>query len=135
MLFRNCREVGELMHQRLATLIAAASAIFAVACGQSDPGITAALKARLIEDASVKAYQSEVDQSNSVVTLSGAVETSAAKERAVTLARETGGVRDVVDRITIDPQGASVGGGVSDDIEKVGQKLRENTQQAADAAK
>ena len=123
------------MHQRLATLIAAASAVFAVACGQSDPGITAAVKARLIEDATVKAHQIDVDTSNKVVTLSGAVETSAAKERAVTLARETGGVRDVVDRITIDPQGASVGGGVSDEIEEVRQRLREGTQQTADAAK
>jgi hyperosmotically inducible periplasmic protein len=123
------------MHQRVAMLIAAAGTVFVVACGQSDPGITAAVKARLIEDATVKAFQIDVDTSNRVVTLNGTVETSAAKERAVTLARETDGVRDVVDRITVDPQKSSAGGAVSDEISRVGQEIQEETRQAADAAK
>ena len=115
-------------------LTAMAGTVFAVACGQSDPGITAAVKARLIGDATVEAYQIDVDTSQKVVTLSGTVGTSAAKERAVTLARETDGVSDVVDRIAVDPQKASAGG-VADDINRVGQELREGTRQAADAAK
>ena len=116
-------------------LIAAVTTVFAVACGQSDPGITAAVKARLIEDATVKAYQIDVDTSNKVVTLSGAVATAAAKERAIAVARQTDGVREVVDRITVDPLQASAAGNVSDEIKKIGQEIRAEAQQAAEAAK
>jgi hyperosmotically inducible periplasmic protein len=132
---RNCRGLGELMHQRVAMLIATAATFLAVACGQSDPGITAAVKARLIGDTTVKAYQIDVDTSDKVVTLSGIVATEAARERAIAVARQTDGVREVVDRITVDPQRASTAGTVSDEIKKVGQEIRQETQQAAEAAK
>jgi hyperosmotically inducible protein len=133
------------MHQKVATLIAAASIGFAMACGQPEPrsdkpaprsdiGLTAAVKTRLIEDATVKAYQVDVDSSNNVVTLSGTVGTAAAKQRAVTLASQIDGVREVVDQIAVDPKRASAGD-VRDDINILGQQIREETQQAADAAK
>jgi hyperosmotically inducible protein len=89
-------------------LIVAASA--AVACGQSDPGITTAIKAKLAQDDTVKAYRIDVDTSNRVVTLRGAVENETAKTHAVMLARQTGGVRDVVDQIRVDPQVAGTTG-------------------------
>ena len=75
----------------------------AVACSASDPGITTAVKSKLAADDTVKAYQIDVDTSGSVVTLSGAVETQAAKDRAVQLARETDGVASVNDRLTVNP--------------------------------
>jgi hyperosmotically inducible protein len=100
------------MRRRVAILIV--SAISAVGCGRPDPGvtmadpdITTALEAKLAQDDTVKAYQIDVDTSNGVVTLSGAVENGAAKAHAVMLARQTGGVRDVMDQITIDPQAAA----------------------------
>jgi osmotically-inducible protein OsmY len=98
------------MRQRVALLIIVASAVIAVACGQSDPGITTAIKAKLAQDDTLKAYQIDVDTSNRVVTLSGTVETGAAKAHAAMLARNTAGVRDVVDQITIDRQVAATTG-------------------------
>lgn len=73
------------------------------ACSSSDPGVTTAVKAKLAADDTVKAYQIDVDTKGGVVTLTGAVENQAAKDRAVQLARETDGVKSVEDRLTVDP--------------------------------
>jgi hyperosmotically inducible protein len=89
------------MLQRLAMGVAMAAVTLTVACAQTDPGITTAVKSKLAADDTVKAYQIDVDTDNAVVTLSGSVENPSAKERAVMIARETNGVRDVVDRITV----------------------------------
>ena len=74
-----------------------------VACSASDPGITTAVKSKLTTDDTVKAYQIDVDTQGGVVTLTGAVETQAAKDRAVQLARETDGVTRVEDRLSVNP--------------------------------
>ena len=52
--------------KRLAGLISAA--VFAVACGQTDAGITTAVKSKMAADDTVKAYQIDVDTSDKVVT-------------------------------------------------------------------
>ena len=76
-------------------------ALVAVACAQTDAGVTTAVKSKLTTDDAVKAYQIDVDTKDHVVTLSGNVETAAAKERAVALARATDGVQNVVDNIRV----------------------------------
>ncbi len=76
-------------------------AMVAVACAQTDAGVTTAVKSKLTTDDTVKAYQIDVDTTDHVVTLSGNVETLAAKERAVVLARGTDGVQNVVDNIKV----------------------------------
>jgi hyperosmotically inducible periplasmic protein len=76
--------------------------IATVACSQSDAGITTAVKAKLAADDMVKAYEVDVDTKDRVVTLSGQVETEAARAQAATLARSTAGVRDVVNNLTVD---------------------------------
>jgi osmotically-inducible protein OsmY len=85
------------------TVIAAAVIAVAAACSASDPGITTAVKSKLAADDTVKAYQIDVDTSGGVVTLSGAVQSQQAKDRAVQLARETDGVSRVDDRLTVNP--------------------------------
>jgi hyperosmotically inducible periplasmic protein len=89
--------------RKVLQLVAAAAIAGAAACSASDPGITTAVKSKLAADDTVKAYQIDVDTSGGVVTLSGAVQTQAAKDRAVQLARETDGVARVEDRLTVDP--------------------------------
>ena len=91
----------------LAGLITAAA--LTVACGQTDAGITTSVKAKLAADDTVKAYQVDVDTSNKVVTLSGDVETAAQKEHAVMIARNTDGVRDVIDQLRVNPTAATTG--------------------------
>jgi len=87
------------MLQRLAVLVCAAG--LTVACGQSDAGITTAVKSKLAADDTVKAYQIDVDTDKRVVTLAGDVQTTVAKDQALKLARETDGVRDVVDKLRV----------------------------------
>ena len=56
---------------------------------------------QLAADDTVKAYQVDVDTRNGVVRLSGNVENTAAKEQAIQIARQTDGVRDVIDQIRV----------------------------------
>lgn len=80
------------------------------ACAQSDAGITTAVKSKLAADDTVKAYRIDVDTKDKVVTLKGDVDTPAARDRAVELARATNGVRDVVDVLTLGPAPAPTTG-------------------------
>ena len=100
--------------KKLAGLASAAALLFTVACGQTDAGITTAVKSKLAADDTVKAYQVDVDTNNKVVTLSGDVATEAQKEHAVTIARNTDGVSDVIDRLRVSPTAATTGMDVDD---------------------
>jgi hyperosmotically inducible protein len=108
------------------TAIAIAT-VLTVGCAQSDPGITTAVKSKMAADDTVKAYRIDVDTKDRVVTLSGAVDTPQARERAKELARTTDGVRDVVDRLTVTP-GATPTTGIDD-------PLQDRAREAADKAK
>lgn len=89
--------------RKVSQFILAGVIAVAVACSASDPGISTAVKSKLAADDTVKAYQIDVDTSGGVVTLTGTVETQAAKDRAMQLARETDGVTSVEDRLTVNP--------------------------------
>ena len=102
---------------KLAGFVSAAALLFTVACGQTDAGITTAVKSKMAADDMVKAYQVDVDTSNKVVTLSGEVETMAQKEHAVTIARNTDGVTDVIDQLRVNPTAATSGVDIDVDID------------------
>ena len=119
------------MLQRLAILICAAG--LTVACGQTDAGITTAVKSKLAADDTVKAYAIDVDTSNRVVTLSGEVQTSIAKEQALKLARDTDGVRDVVDKLQVN-ETAATSGTLDDQAKAKGSEAGRRTAEAADKA-
>jgi osmotically-inducible protein OsmY len=95
------------MLQRCAAVLAAA--IMTVACAQTDAGITTNVKTKLAADETVKAYTVDVDTRNGVVTLSGNVESATAKEQAIQIARQTDGVRDVIDQINVGEAAATAG--------------------------
>ena len=113
----------------------AACLIIAVGCSQTNPGVTTAVKSKLAADDTVKAYQINVDTADGVVTLSGTVETPAAKDQAVSLARQTNGVRDVVDRITVNPEAAATTGNLADETRDTARDVREEARQGAEAAR
>jgi len=115
------------MVRTCAGFLATAAMIGTMACSRSDPGLTTEVKSKLVVDDVVKAYQIDVDTKDRIVTLSGTVETPAAREHAVTLARQTKGVRQVVDRIAVDPRAA---GGLSEGVDHVGREASD----AADRA-
>lgn len=79
------------------------AALLAAGCGQTDAGITTAVKAQLAADDSVPADEINVDTNDGVVTLTGSVHTDVARLRAVEIARDTQGVHGVVDEIHITP--------------------------------
>jgi hyperosmotically inducible protein len=104
----------------LAIFAAATALLLAVACAQSDIGITTKVKTKLAADSSVKASQIHVETKDKVVTLSGTVDTEAARSEAVALARGTEGVTDVVDNMTVSqPTGQAAEGAGS----TIGQKM------------
>jgi hyperosmotically inducible protein len=80
---------------------ACAIALASAGCAQSDAGITTAVKGKLVADDLVKARQINVDTKDKVVTLTGQVQTQAEEARALQIARDTKGVRDVIDQINV----------------------------------
>jgi len=116
--------------RNLAGFISAVGLVFAVACGQTDSGITTSVKSKLAADDTVKAYQVDVNTNNHVVTLKGDVNTSLAKERAVQIARDTNGVRDVIDQLRVMDAAATSGRLDNDDV-----TIRVDDDVKSDAAK
>jgi hypothetical protein len=83
------------------SVCAIAVAVTVVACDRTDTDVTASIKAKLAQDDLVKAHDINVTTHDQVVTLSGDVESLAAKQRAVQLARDTRGVDRVVDNLRV----------------------------------
>jgi osmotically-inducible protein OsmY len=122
------------MLQKCATLVAAAGLVMTVACARTDAGITTNVKTKFAADDTVKAYQVDVDTRNGVVTLSGTVETPAAREQAVRIARETDGVRDVIDQIRVTETTATGGFDIDDSAREAGRDAANKVGEAADRA-
>jgi hyperosmotically inducible protein len=66
-----------------------------------DPGITSAVKAKLLADSTVSGLRIDVDTENGVVTLTGDVKSKAEADRAVMIARNTDGVTRVVNHLKV----------------------------------
>lgn len=93
-------------------------AAFTIACSSTDAGITTNVKSKMAADDTVKAYEIDVTTRNGVVTLSGDVDSAAAKQQAVQIARMTEGVTDVVDNLQMEPETAATSGaGLDNDMD------------------
>ena len=69
-----------------------------------DAAITAAVKAKLAADGDINPFNIDVDTNEGVVTLQGRVEKEAARTKAEQLARETDGVRRVINLVKVGDQ-------------------------------
>lgn len=67
----------------------------------NDGAVTAKIKAKMALDDAVKALDIDVDTVGTTVTLSGVVATDAQRQKALQLARETDGVKQVVDQLRV----------------------------------
>ncbi|HET7698565.1 MAG TPA: BON domain-containing protein [Vicinamibacterales bacterium] len=67
----------------------------------NEGALTAKIKSKMALDDLVRARSIDVTTSGQVVTLTGTVASEAERTRAVQLARETAGVAQVVDRLTV----------------------------------
>jgi hypothetical protein len=129
-------------------------AVVTAACGQTDAGVTTKIKSKFAADDLVKAHEINVTTQDHIVTLSGNVENAAAKQQAVRLARETEGVRDVIDDLRVDTaattgdhditidvdddveRGArSTGNAIERGAEATGDAVKKGAEATADAAK
>jgi hyperosmotically inducible protein len=84
-----------------ATSAAGSAAVGTSAARPVDTTLEGSLKTKLAGDAQLKAAKIDVSARDGVVMLQGTAATQAAKQRALKLARETEGVTQVVDRITV----------------------------------
>lgn len=66
-----------------------------------DSGITMSVKGRLLDDPLVKGLQIDVDTRDGVVFLTGKVGSDNERQKAIQLARDTKGVRDVQANLTL----------------------------------
>ncbi len=66
-----------------------------------EAAVTAKIKAKMALDDNVQSRRIDVSTTGSTVTLSGTVRSDAEHERAVRLARETAGVSQVVDHLSV----------------------------------
>jgi hyperosmotically inducible protein len=67
----------------------------------ADAAVTAKVKTKFLADSSISGLKIDVDTKANVVTLTGTVATAAEKRRAVEVAKETDGVKSVVDRLKV----------------------------------
>ena len=89
------REVGAQVAEK--TAVAANQAKRAL----NEGALTAKIKAKMALDDTVKALDIDVDTVGSTVTVSGVVRSEAQRQRAIALARETEGVKQVVDQLRV----------------------------------
>jgi osmotically-inducible protein OsmY len=79
------------------------------ACGKTigetidDATITARVKTALLNDPQVGGMKIDVDTTQGVVTMSGIVKSQAEADRAVQLARQASGVKDVKSTLQVSP--------------------------------
>ena len=123
------------MQQRLALLLSAAGLVFTAACSQTDAGVTTAVKTKMASDDTVKASEINVDTHNHIVTLNGTVGSQAQKERAVMIARNTKGVTNVVDDLTVGSVPAATSGTFEQKTEDAAHDAKVKTEDAAHDAK
>ena len=106
----------------MTVVVLALAASMAVGCAQTtDATITGMIKTKLAADGRVKASEINVDTANGIVTLTGNVDGQEAKDAAQRLARDTNGVREVKDMISV--RSGSASGEAPDPSRTVGERV------------
>jgi BON domain len=90
------RDAGAKFGEQVATAANAAGELL------EDGQLTAKIKSKMTLDDLVEARTINVDTKDGVVTVRGRVRTEAERQRAIQLARETAGVKAVVDRLAVE---------------------------------
>ncbi len=82
-------------------LAAVSLLLLTVACARTDSRISDHVQSRLARSGGIPTQAIRIDTRDGIVTLSGTVESPEQKYRALRAARETAGVRSVVDEIRV----------------------------------
>jgi len=112
--------------------LALTTAGYAYAQGDAaaDAATTAAVKTKLLADTKVGGLGIDVDTKDNVVTLTGKVRNAAEKTEALRLARTTTGVKNVVDKLVVDPTYK----GTTDKDNKAKAEIKDETRDAKGTA-
>ena len=106
----------------LSFVVLAAAIVLVISCTRAtDATITGAIKTRLAADSRVRASEINVDTTNGVVTLTGNVDGQEARDAALQLARETAGVSEVRDMISV--RSGTASGEAPDPDRTVGERI------------
>ena len=89
----------------LALVLGACSSTRTAGTQVDDAAITAKVKAKLAADGDVNPFNIDVDTNEGVVTLQGRVEKEEARTKAEQLARETEGVKRVINLVKVGGNG------------------------------
>ena len=108
---------------------ALALSLSTVAFAQTDSALTASVKSKLAA-ADIKGSAVTVSTADHVVTLTGVVGTEAAKDKALSIARDTTGVTSVVDKLTV---GKTTADKAADGVAKGADKSADAVDKAAHA--
>ena len=95
-----------------------------------DSAITVKVKSKLATDSKTSAIKIGVDTKDGAVTLSGTVPTATEKEEAEKIAKNTEGVKRVVNGITVNPDSL----GATNIREKAGEAAKDVSESVSDAA-
>ena len=98
---------------RVKHLLPFAVVLLSVACARTDARVSARIEEKLAHQPGIPKNAVGVEMRDRAVTLSGTLPTPAAKDAALRAARETAGVRSVVDEIRVETSPAATGGAVS----------------------
>ena len=85
----------------LALVLGACSSTKTVGTQVDDAGITAKVKAKLAADGDINPFNIDVDTNEGVVTLQGRVAKEEARTKAEQLARDTDGVKRVINLVKV----------------------------------
>jgi hyperosmotically inducible protein len=106
----------------IAFVVLALAVSLAVGCAQAtDATITGTIKTKLAADSRVRASDINVDTTNGVVTLTGNLDSQEAKDAALQLARDTTGVSDVKDMLSV--RSGSASGEAPDPNRTLGERI------------
>ena len=108
----------------------------------TDSSLDDRIESRISKDSTLKNYKVDVSVDNSIVTLTGAVPTEAARKRATQLATITG-VSRVDNQLTVDPSASknlkgtvgTAGAKTKDGAVKVGEKTKEGAEKVGEKTK
>jgi len=89
----------------LALSLTACSTTKSVGTQVDDAAITAKVKAKLTADAEINPFNVDVDTNEGVVTLQGRVKTQSTRIKAEQLARDTEGVKRVINLVKVGDNG------------------------------
>ncbi|MEO8312409.1 MAG: BON domain-containing protein [Caldimonas sp.] len=84
-------------------MAATASAMDKTADAAGDAMVTGKVKTKLLADPDVKGLAIDVDTKDGVVTLNGSADKAGNVDKAVSIARDTDGVKSVENKITVKP--------------------------------